>query len=76
MSERLIDGKRPVTVKGRIGESDMCRLYPILAGIHSSAEADVLSAQEIYEGGIPAGADRADLGLPIGFEFVRDQLEF
>ena len=74
MEEKLIDGRRPVAVHGRVGESDMCRVYPALPGAHSSAEADALATRATYDGGLPADADRADLGLPNGVEFVRTLL--
>ncbi|HUD04780.1 MAG TPA: hypothetical protein VMR59_02225 [Patescibacteria group bacterium] len=59
-----------------VRESPVCRLYPLLPGFHSSADADALAAQEMYDGELPADADQADLGLPIRLESVRDQREF
>lgn len=75
MVEAYRKRQNAIAVRGRIGESDMCRLYPSLNGIHSSGEADRLSMQEIDEGQVPADADAADLGVSIRIESLRDQKE-
>lgn len=76
MTEAYRKRQEATGARGRVGESDMCRLYPVLNGIHSSAEADVLTTQRLDEGTIPADEDPADLGLPVGTAIIRGTMEF
>ena len=71
MTEAYRKRQEATVVSGRIGKSDMCRVFPLLSGTHSSAEADAIKTEAQYQGEFPVDADPADLGLPTKVSRVR-----
>jgi hypothetical protein len=63
-----------VMAKGRMGESDQCRVFPLLDGAHSSSVANRIDAENAYQGSF-GDEDPADLGLPNSRSFVSSNLE-